>query len=401
MRAKTGLPGVLLAVSALLTPALCQSAESLPEMQLHPDRTTVSGLSSGAYMAVQLHVANSLDIIGAGVVAGGPYFCAQGQLATALNRCMQTFLGKPDSDTLLARARVLADAGRIDPLSGLADDRVYLFSGTRDTTVTQAVMDTAQDFYRKAGVRSENIEYQNDLAAGHAFISNQAANACAVTKSPFINDCNYDQAGNILQHLYGALAPPGTMDANRLREFDQTEFLPNPEAHGMATHGFIYTPAACASDNGCSLHIAFAGCKQTPADIDDLYARTAGFNDWAETNRLVIIYPQSNQSPGNPNGCWDWWGYDDPAYHTKRGRQMAAVARMAARLGVRFAEETAASFCERHYGWNWSHWYAGRAQVCGWTVCAVGSGDALGLFYATSTLYESPEGVFSTSACTP
>ncbi len=32
---------------------------------------SVSGLSSGAYFAVQFHVAFSKDIMGAGVVAGG------------------------------------------------------------------------------------------------------------------------------------------------------------------------------------------------------------------------------------------------------------------------------------------------------------------------------------------
>ena len=57
-------------------------------MQLDPTGTTVSGVSSGAYMAVQLHIDNSRSIIGAGVVAGGPYFCAEGQLLTALNRCI-------------------------------------------------------------------------------------------------------------------------------------------------------------------------------------------------------------------------------------------------------------------------------------------------------------------------
>ena len=34
-------------------------------------KVSVSGLSSGAYMAVQIHVAYSSDIMGVGVVAGG------------------------------------------------------------------------------------------------------------------------------------------------------------------------------------------------------------------------------------------------------------------------------------------------------------------------------------------
>ena len=38
-------------------------------------QTSVSGLSFGAFMAVQLQVDYSDSIIGAGVVAGGPYYC--------------------------------------------------------------------------------------------------------------------------------------------------------------------------------------------------------------------------------------------------------------------------------------------------------------------------------------
>ena len=389
-------------LSVVAVPSVTNSAEPLPEMQLDPTGTTVSGVSSGAYMAVQLHIANSRSIIGAGVVAGGPYFCAEGQLLTALNRCMQTLIGQPDADTLLSRARALADAGRIDPLVGLGDDRVYLFSGTQDRTVTRPVMDAARDFYRGAGIAEQSIKYVNDIPAGHAFIVEEAANACGVTGNPFINDCDYDQAGDILQQLYGALEPPAAMDESRLLSFDQSEFLADPETHGMASSGFVYIPDSCASGESCRLHIAFASCKQTPVDIGDLYARTTGYNRWAETNRLVILYPQSSVSNGNPNGCWDWWGYDDPTYHTKRGRQMAAIAKMAARLGVPFATEPPSSFCQRHGDWNWSHWLEDRVMICGWaSVCAVGSGDFVGFFYSSSTLYESPEGAFSTTPCTP
>lgn len=392
---------VLAGLSAIAGAPLVQAAEPLPEMQLDPAGTTVSGLSSGAYMAVQFHVANSSRIYGAGVVAGGPYFCAEGSLATALNRCMNTFMGVPDAAALVSRARALGNEGRIDPLPGLSDDRVYLFSGTQDVTVTRPVMDAAREFYRQVGIAEQRIKYVTNVRAGHAFIVEEAENTCSMTGSPFINDCDYDQAGDILQHLYVPLEPPGAASEGRLFEFDQSEFLANPETHGMSSRGFVYIPAACAAGETCRLHIAFAGCKQTPADIGDLYARTTGYNDWAETNRLVILYPQTSVSSGNPNGCWDWWGYDDPDYHTKRGRQMAAVARMATRLGVSFADGPEPAVCREYDDWNWNHWLEGRAVMCGWySVCAVGSGDLVGPTFSSSTLYEDPEGTFSTKPCT-
>lgn len=386
----------------VLVPMQADAAEPLPELQLDATGTTVSGLSSGAYMAVQLHVANSSSILGAGVVAGGPYNCAQGRLLTALNRCMQTAFGQPDVESLILLARALAETGHIDPLEGLVDDRVYLFSGSQDNTVTRAVVDAARDFYLQAGVREQAIKYVNDLPAGHAFIVEEADSECGETVSPFLNDCDYDQAGDILGHLYGALKSPEVMDERRLQTFDQSEFLADPETHGMASGGSIYIPADCAEGSSCRLHIAFAGCKQTPADIGDLYARTAGYNRWAESNRLVILYPQSSVSNGNPNGCWDWWGYDDAAYHTKFGRQMSAIAKMAARLGISFVAAQPSSYCQRHDDWNWTHWLEDRVVMCGWgSVCAVGTGDVVGFLRSSSTLFESPEGVFSTTPCTP
>ena len=334
------LPPILLLslFAAIVGAAPAKSAEPLPALQLDRAGTTVSGLSSGASMAVQFHVANSTRILGAGVVAGGPYFCAEGQVAIALNRCMKTVMGTPDVAALLARAQALASQGRIDPLAGLAGDRIYLFSGMLDQTVTRPVMDATREFYRRAGIVDPDIKYVNKIAAGHAFIFEEAQNDCAATATPFINDCDYDQAGDILQHLYGPLQPPAAAELARPLAFDQAVFLAAPESHGMDSKGFVYIPNACLSSLACRLHIVFAGCKQTPTDIGDLFARTSGFNRWAETNQLVILYPQSHSSGGNPNGCWDWWGYGDPNYHTRQGRQMVAVAKMAARLGVHFTE---------------------------------------------------------------
>jgi hypothetical protein len=40
--------------------------------------SSISGISSGAFMAVQFATAWSGTIKGVGVIAGGPYYCAQG-----------------------------------------------------------------------------------------------------------------------------------------------------------------------------------------------------------------------------------------------------------------------------------------------------------------------------------
>jgi hypothetical protein len=46
--------------------------------------------------------------------------------------------------------------------------------------------------------------------------------------------------------------------------------------------------------------------------IGDHYIGHAGYNEWADTNNLIALYPQTRPSPISPynlKACWDWWGY--------------------------------------------------------------------------------------------
>jgi poly(3-hydroxybutyrate) depolymerase len=384
---------------AVAFPAVARAAEPLPAFGADLAQTSVSGLSSGAFMAGQFHVAFSETIVGAGIVAGGPYDCAGGSVAFAMNRCMDTALGLPDPARLVRRAQDRAADGEIDPLAGLAADRVYVFSGTEDGTVTPPVVAATAEFYRLAGVPEGQLAVVDDMPAGHAVLTEASGNACGFTGDPFVNDCDYDQAGAILEHIYGDLAPPAAEPQGRLIEFDQREFLNDPTAHGMALTGFAYLPADCAdAAAGCRVHVAFHGCRQTEALVGDAFLRTAGYNRWADTNRLIVLYPQATRTSLNPNSCWDWWGYDDARYPTRTGRQMAAVRAMLDRLaGV---SEPPEPFCRRDDAPNLAHWQAGRARVCNvWFICAVGSGEPLGLPASTTTLFEQPKGNFGTAAC--
>ena len=51
-----------------------QNFRKLPKLLVRKNSFTVSGISSGAYMAQQFAVAFSKTVSGTGVVAGGPYF---------------------------------------------------------------------------------------------------------------------------------------------------------------------------------------------------------------------------------------------------------------------------------------------------------------------------------------
>lgn len=47
--------------------------------------------------------------------------------------------------------------------------------------------------------------------------------------------------------------------------------------------------------------------------LGDEYAYNTGYNEVGELNNIIMLYPQATLSLGsNPNGCWDWWGYNIP-----------------------------------------------------------------------------------------
>jgi poly(3-hydroxybutyrate) depolymerase len=170
----------------------------------------------------------------------------------------------------------------------------------------------------------------------------EGGNACGATAAPYLNDCDYDAAGELLRHLLGPLQPPHAPRAERLLEFDQDAYTGGKaEAIGMAQSGYAYVPAACESAR-CRVHVAFHGCRQHAGDVGQRFVRDAGYNRWAESNRLIVLYPQASARYGwsftswnfvfNPRGCWDWWGYTGSEYPTKSGPQIRAVKAMLERL---------------------------------------------------------------------
>lgn len=64
--------GACMAASGLASAA--DAPLALPAYNADLSQTSVSGLSSGAFMAAQFSVAYSSLVVGAGVVAGGPFY---------------------------------------------------------------------------------------------------------------------------------------------------------------------------------------------------------------------------------------------------------------------------------------------------------------------------------------
>jgi poly(3-hydroxybutyrate) depolymerase len=328
----------------------CNSEDAaLPTLGVDLNGTSVSGLSAGGYMAGQFHIAHSRTVVGAGIVAGGPYGCAESayadampgpgaafiNLSKAMNGCMLDAMrswGVPDPARLAERARSLAQKDRIDAIEGLAEDRVYLFSGSNDRTVLPSIVAAAAEVYEELGIPRANIKLVADLPAGHAFLTRGNGIACGRTGEPYISNCNYDQAGELLQQIYGPLRAKVSVPSGEFIVFDQREFTRDLPSHGLGRSGVAYVPAGCRASRGCRVHVIFHGCKQHRERVGEVFVKDTGFPAWADANRLVLLYPQVTTTTVNPQACWDWWGYTGRDYHTRSGPQIEAVRRMLDRL---------------------------------------------------------------------
>lgn len=339
------------AIALLVSIRAPLASEPLPPLAIDAEQISVSGTSSGGYMATQMLVAHSSRIVGAGIIAAGPWFCAGTDFpwnaVTVFARCMNLpelipFLGAPDIEPMVAETRRQTAAGGIDDPVNLGRARLYLFSGGKDTLMPRPVVEALRDYY-ETFVPPANVLFEGDIEAAHAMVTADFGQPCAAFETPFINNCHYDAAGNLLHQIYGPLSPP-VEPSGTLRAFDQRSFFGNDRRAGMAADGYVYIPGGCA-DGGCRLHVALHGCAQNAAAIGDAFYRHAGYNGWAEANRIVVLYPQTEAITRsflgitlpwpNPQACWDWWGFTGNDYYTKSAPQIRAITAMIDRLAAR------------------------------------------------------------------
>lgn len=351
---------VVLWVSVIFSAAA--GSARLDRYQIDTGQVSVAGLSSGAFMANQIHVAHSKDVTGAALIAGGLYGCAvidvspKGFVLASASQAVGPCSEEPGQ---LAGTRFYSDIvhtlarnNLVDPPRNLANSKIYLFTGGSDRVVSSGTVEKARQLYLDLGVPRENIVFDQTgpaARAGHSWITKSFGGECNSNAQPYINRCSYDQSGAELAAIYGSnLNPPVTRPSGQLIAFDQTEFVRGSSgANGLSDTGYLFVPKECEVQS-CRLQVVLHGCLQSAERIGNLFYTKIGVNEWADSNRIIVLYPQvhatvqgelinphANQTfeGGNPSGCWNWWGYaDDDQYLTKNGVQVQAVWKMIERL---------------------------------------------------------------------
>lgn len=332
----------LLRYAAAFAATLAISAHAavpLPKYNVDTSKTTVSGLSSGGFMANQLGVAHSSLFKGVGIFAAGPYMCAGHNNYTA---CMyNASISSAQLATMQGSIDSFSSAGTIDSKSNIASQKIYMFIGSSDSTVGVNPMNALRTQYTNNGVPAANLEFVQRAGTAHVFptdFDSTGNNGCSSAASPYISNCGYDGAKAVLTKLYGPLnARNNAPAAGNYIEFDQNPFRNNNP--GMAATGWVYVPQNCKDGAQCKVHVALHGCQQSFSKIGDKFIKNTGYTRWADTNSIIVLFPQTvvdntsrataaSGSLANPNACWDWIGWYGSNFAKKAGTQVAAIKAM-------------------------------------------------------------------------
>ena len=305
----------------LFVSTIANASGPMPTVGIDREQITVSGVSSGAQMAHQLHIAYPEVFSGAAMIAGGPFGCAGGDLATAFSRCMGNVTGELPLEQFVQEINEASLQDRLGKTAALSDDHVWIFHGKLDKTVAVELSDATVELYGKF-IPAENIMYVTDIEAGHTFPTRGQGNECSSTEAPFIGDCDYDAAGELLQHLYAALEPATAEVDAGLTE----TVLPGADAAGMAQSAYLYIPGACnKAGSACKAHMVLHGCAQSATQVGTTFIEQSGYLPWAASNDIVLLFPQVVSSAVNPLACWDWWGYTGENYRWRDSAQMSVI----------------------------------------------------------------------------
>jgi poly(3-hydroxybutyrate) depolymerase len=331
--------------SHVMASALCfatfsaAAAVPLPALNVDTANITVSGLSSGGVMAINMGYAYSATFSGVGIFAATPYLC---QYHYSFELCQNKNV---ITTSMLSTMQTTIDSysgGAIDNKANVANQKIYLFTGTKDSTVGVNPMLAVQEQYSNNGVASVNLIQAANT--GHVFptdFTSAGNNPCSTSFTPYISNCSYDGAKAVLSQFYGTLQPRNNAPAAaNYREFNQREFTGNL---GMADTGWVYVPATCAANAKCKLHVAFHGCTQNYGTIGDKFIKNTGYTRWADTNNIIVLFPQARAdnnsyatvasgTQSNPNACWDTVGFYGFNYAQKGGAQLSAIKAMVDRL---------------------------------------------------------------------
>jgi hypothetical protein len=89
-------------------------------------------------------------------------------MTIALGACMNN-ANNIDMTSIYAQVSSYASSGDIDPVSNMANDKVYVWHGSGDPTVAPGIAQKVVDFY-ETYIDGSNIEAVTNINSGHNMV---------------------------------------------------------------------------------------------------------------------------------------------------------------------------------------------------------------------------------------
>jgi poly(3-hydroxybutyrate) depolymerase len=312
---------------AILCLLICSLAISSTFSQ-EKGKFSISGISSGGFMANQMATIFSSEFSGVGTVAGGFYYCAQDYLPKKVKQDANTigssnlFLFEPTTklltDTMnpfiifngvhpqtwfrpqkanpiyLSVAVCMGDPEKaewpaeylknneekklVDPLVNMQNQKVFIYQGKVDSVLNAKMLDRLKESYLSNGVKEENIQML--LGEGsHNFPTDRKDGIdCSAEEVPYVASCGQNVAGKILTHFVDERLSRDLYLKEHIYLVDQTnrENLNKPEDEwigpgaSLAPYGYLYANDFCLQNpQACHTHVAIHGCKMSDSYQED------------------------------------------------------------------------------------------------------------------------------------
>lgn len=296
---------------------------------------TISGISSGGFMSVQMATIFSKNFSGVGTVAGGFYYCAQNHLQDTIEKDQNTIgmkdlfliestpqvlkdvlnpfillhganpnewfqprkenptyqamsicMNQPEKAELPGRLLLKLEADKkIDPLAYFHRQKVFVYQGQNDGVLRPGMAHQLLKYYKSVGVPETSIAFETSQG-GHNFPTDlEGQNECQAEAVPYVSSCQNDLAGKMLKHLLGrdllrAQAVPEhiyVVDQN-LNQVNQgkTRSEWTQPTKSVAPYAYLYASDEClANPKSCQMHIALHGCQMTDSFSTEFQKRYA------------------------------------------------------------------------------------------------------------------------------
>lgn len=388
-----------------------------------PFKYSISGISSGGFMAAQMGVIYSSEIEAVGIVAAGFYNCAQNHYQESLSfsfklgKGYRAFYETEVDDKELIQGHInnsirlsprnpiyqsvqicmkeseaasidLKEISRlqseklIDSTEHIKNQQILLYQGGLDQVVNPALLAKNKEFYEKMNVPSNQVLNIENSKGAHNFPTDYLdLNSCSHQGIPYVSSCELNLAGKILKQVMGTKELVRNPEDVESHFFKVTQRILGAHPKSVSDYGYLAASPYCLENPAdCRVHVALHGCEMSDSfdpSFDERYskyaklgylkmrrraerpiwhyflpvieqlkpqmgaekfARLSGYMDYVnDENKLMVLFPQTwiteENYPGNPKGCWDWYGWTGADYKTNKGLETNWMQAWINRLG--------------------------------------------------------------------